>query len=97
MANKVNLRAEEYQTIQTELSKMHETQIQNIAQVITEFKALVTAEEAFKADKTSDKIVEMLDAVSLNTVNLLQYVFKASEAGVANMITAAKETDTTYK
>lgn len=97
MADKINLRAEEYHAIQAELRRMHEIQIQTIGEVIEELKALVTNEDAFKADQTSNKMEDMLKVLSVNTADLLQEVFDTSEAGIANMIDTVTITDTACK
>lgn len=97
MADKINLRAEEYHVIQAELKRMHEMQIQTIDEVIEALKALVTNEDAFKTDQTSKKVEEMLNVLSVNTADLLQDVFDTSEAGVADMIKTTMITDTACK
>lgn len=97
MADRINLRAAEYQAIQEELCKMHEGQLRNIAEVIAKMRELVTGEDAFKTDMTSKKIEDMLDVISSNTVELLQSVFEISEIGIANMIEATTATDTVCK
>lgn len=97
MADKINLREEEYQVIQAELCKMHETQIQNIAEVIERLRALVTGEDAFRTDKTSKKVEDMLAVISSNIDDLLQDAFNTSEAGIANMIKTTTVTDTACK
>lgn len=93
MAQIINLRENEYQTIVTELAKMHTDQLQNVADVITQMKTLVTSEDAFSANMTSQKMTDMLDLLSNDVVALLQQAFQDSEAGVANMITSAMVTD----
>ena len=93
MAQIINLRENEYQTIVTELAKMHTDQLQNVADVITQMKTLVTSEDAFSANMTSQKMTDMLDLLSNDVVALLQQAFQDSEAGVANMITSAMITD----
>lgn len=93
MAEIINLRENEYQTIITELSNMHTNQLQNVATVITKLRNLVTSSEAFSTDLTSKKITDMLDALSNDAISLLQQAFQDSEAGVANMITSTVATD----
>lgn len=93
MAEIVNLRENEYQTIVSELAKMHTNQLQNVSTVITEMKNLVTGEEAFSVNLTSKKIMDMLDMLSTDTIELLEQAFRDSEAGVANMITSIMTTD----
>ena len=93
MAQLINLRENEYQTIVTELAKMHTDQLQNVADVITEMKTLVTSGDAFSANLTSQKMTDMLDLLSNDVMTLLQQAFQDSEAGVANMITSATITD----
>lgn len=93
MAQLVNLRESEYQTIMFELGKMHENQLQNVEAVIHEMKTLVTSEDAFSANLTSKKMVDMLDMLSNDVMTLLKQAFQDSEAGVANMITTTMTTD----
>lgn len=93
MAQTINLRENEYQTIAAELVKMHTDQLQNVSDVIAEMKTLVTSEDVFSADLTSQKMTEMLDLLSNDVMTLLQQAFQDSEAGVANMITGATITD----
>lgn len=93
MAQIINLRESEYQTIMSELSKMHADQLQNVSDVITEVKALVSSGDAFSANLTSKKIEDMLDTLSSEIMTLLERAFQDSEAGVANMIKSAVVTD----
>lgn len=93
MAQIINLREDEYRTIVTELAKMHTDQLQNIETIINEMKTLVTSEDAFSADLTSKKMVDMLDTLSDDVMTLLKQAFQDSEAGVANMITTTVTTD----
>lgn len=94
MAQIINLRENEYQTIMSELSKMHADQLRNVTEVITEMKTLVTSEDVFSADLTSKKVEDMLDTLSSEIMTLLEQAFQDSEAGVANMIKSAVVTDT---
>lgn len=94
MAEKVNLRETEYQTIVAELAKMHADQLQNVMAVIADLKALVTNTDAFSTDRTSKKITDMLDMLSNEALSLLKQAFQDSEAGVANMIATTIVTDT---
>lgn len=93
MAQIINLRENEYQTIMSELSKMHADQLQNVTDIITEMKALVTSDDVFSADLTSKKVEDMLDTLSSEIMTLLEQAFQDSEAGVANMIKSAVVTD----
>lgn len=93
MAQIINLRENEYQTIVSELAKMHEDQTQNVDMVISEMKTLVTSEDAFYAEQTSEKMVDMLDMLSNDVMALLKQAFQDSEAGVANMIMSTMTTD----
>lgn len=93
MAQLVNLRESEYQTIVSELGKMHTEQLQNVEAVINEMKILVTSEDAFSANLTSKKMTDMLDTLSKDVMTLLEQAFQDSEAGVANMITTIMTTD----
>lgn len=94
MAQIINLRENEYQTIMSELSKMHADQLRNVTEVITEMKTLVTSDDVFSADLTSKKVEDMLDTLSSEIMTLLEQAFQDSEAGVANMIKSAVVTDT---
>lgn len=93
MAQIINLRENEYQTIMSELSKMHADQLQNVTDIITEMKTLVTSDDVFSADMTSKKVEDMLDTLSSEIMTLLEQAFRDSEAGVANMIKSAIATD----
>lgn len=93
MAEIINLREEEYETIVSELSKMHTDQLQSVSSVIAEIRKLVTSEDIFSANLTSKKITDMLDVLSDDVMTLLQQAFQDSEAGVANMITSTMTTD----
>lgn len=93
MAQVINLRESEYQTIKTELEKMHTDQLQSVAGIISEMKALVTSGDTFSADKTSTKIEDMLNMLSNDVIMLLEQAFQDSEAGIANMIKSAIVTD----
>lgn len=93
MAEIINLREEEYETIVSELSKMHTDQLQSVSSVIAEIRKLVTSEDIFSANLTSKKITDMLDVLSDDVMTLLQQAFQDSEAGVANMITSTMITD----
>lgn len=94
MADKINLRVEEYGAIQSELSRMHTAQLQNVEDVVVKIREFVTGEGAFNTDYTSVKIADMLEVVSNDVMNLLEQVFQESEIGVANMIAATVTTDT---
>lgn len=93
MAEIINLREEEYETIVSELSKMHTDQLQSVSSVIAEIRKLVTSEDIFSANLTSKKVTDMLDVLSDDVMTLLQQAFQDSEAGVANMITSTMITD----
>lgn len=93
MAQIINLRESEYQTIVSELGKMHTNQLQSVADVITEMKALVTSDDIFSANLTSKKVEDMLDTLASDVMMLLEQAFQDSEAGVANMIKSTVVTD----
>lgn len=93
MAQIINLRENEYQTIVSELAKMHTEQLQNVNAVIAAMKNLVTSADAFSANLTSKKMEDMLDTLSADILTLLEQAFQDSEAGVANMIKSAVVTD----
>lgn len=93
MAQVINLRENEYQTIKTELEKMHTDQLQSVAGIISEMKALVTSGDTFSADMTSKKIEDMLNMLSNDVIMLLEQAFQDSEAGIANMIKSTIVTD----
>lgn len=93
MAQIINLRENEYQTIVSELGKMHTDQLQNVENIINEMKTLVTSEDAFSANLTSKKMEDMLDTLSNDVMTLLKQAFQDSEAGIANMITTIMTTD----
>ncbi|MCM1263046.1 MAG: hypothetical protein NC313_10035 [Butyrivibrio sp.] len=93
MAQIVNLRQTEYQTIVTELSKMHTDQLQCVADAITKLRNIVTSDDIFSANQTSKKMEDMLDMAASDIVSLLEQAFNDSEAGIANMITSITTTD----
>lgn len=93
MAQIINLRENEYQTIVSELAKMHTNQLQNVADVIAKMKTLVTSDDVFSTNLTSKKIEDMLDTLLSDIIILLEQVFQDSEAGVANMIKSVMATD----
>lgn len=93
MALVINMRENEYQVIASELAKMHTEQLQNVNAIITEMKTLVTSEDAFYAEQTTKKMVDMLDAVSSEIISLLKQAFQDSEAGIENMIKSIMTTD----
>ena len=93
MAQIINLRENEYQTIVSELEKMHANHLQNVAGIIKEMKTLVSSDDAFSTNLTSKKMEDMLDALANDIMPLLQKAFQDSEAGVANMITTTMVTD----
>lgn len=93
MAQIINLRENEYQTIVSELGKMHTEQLQNVENIMNEMKTLVTGGDAFSANLTSKKMEDMLDMLSNDVVTLLKQTFQDSEAGVANMIMTTMTTD----
>ena len=93
MAQIINLRENEYQTIVSELGKLHTNQLQNVENIINEMKTLVTSEDAFSANLTSKKMVDMLDMLSNDVMTLLKQAFQDSEAGVTNMIMITMTTD----
>lgn len=93
MAQLINLRETEYQTIVTELSKMHTDHLQCVEDVITKLRNIVTSDDIFSANQTSKKMEDMLDMVTSDITTLLEQAFKDSEAGVANMISSITTTD----
>lgn len=93
MAQTVNLREAEYLNIKEKLEKMHEDQLMLISEFAEEIKMLVTSQDIFCVNKTSAKIVDMIDAVLYDIVPLLEQAFRDSEAGVSNMITRTMEID----
>ena len=93
MAQTINLRENEYQTIVSELAKMHTEQIQSVADIIAEMKTLVTSDDVFSTNLTSKKVEDMLDTLSSDIMVLLEQAFQDSEAGVANMIQSTVVTD----
>ena len=93
MAQTINLRENEYQTIVSELEKMHTNQLRNVKVVIVAMKKLVTSDDAFSANLTSKKMEDMLDTLSTDIMTLLKQAFQDSEAGVANMIKSTIATD----
>lgn len=93
MAQVINLRENEYQTIMSELVKMHTDQLQSVDEIIAEMRTLVTSDDAFSANLTSRKMEDMMDMFSSEIMALLEQAFQDSEAGVANMITSTMVTD----
>lgn len=93
MAQIINLRESEYQTIVSEMIRMHEEHILNVDSIITEMKTLVTSKDIFSTDLTSKKMVDILDVLSNDVMTLLKQAFRDSEAGVENMIESTMTTD----
>lgn len=93
MGQIINMRETEYQVIMSELAKMHTEQMQCVSAIINEMKTLVTSEDAFYAEQTTEKMLDMLDAVSSEVISVLKQAFQDSEAGIANMITSIMTTD----
>ena len=93
MANIINLRESEYQTIISELAKMHTDHLQKVEAVIKEIKELVTSEDGFSTNLTSKKMEDMLNVLSNDVMALLEQAFEDSEAGIANMISSTTTTD----
>ena len=93
MAQVINLREDEYQTLVEQLVKMHANQLQNVTDVINEMRALVTSDEVFSANMTSKKIEDMLDMLSSDVITLLEQVFHDCEIGIGNMIKNTLSTD----
>lgn len=93
MAQKVNLRESEYRMIVSELAQMHASTLEYIYIVIARIKILVTSEDTFSTDLTSNKMLDMLDILTNDIVPLLKQAFRDSEAGVANMIKSIMATD----
>lgn len=93
MAQIINMRENEYQVITSELAKMHTEQLESVNAVISEMKMLVDSEDAFYAEHTTEKMTDMLEAVSSEVMSLLKQAFQDSETGVANMIESIMTTD----
>lgn len=93
MAQVINLREDEYQTIAAELSAIHAGQLQSVTDIIAQMKTLVTSNDTFSADLTSKKIEDMLDMLSGNVMTLLEQAFEDSETGVASMIKSIMAAD----
>ncbi len=93
MAQVINLRENEYQTLVEELVKMHTNQLQDVTTIINEMKTLVTSNETFSANKTSKKIEDMLDMLSSDVITLLEQAFHDCEIGFGHMIKHTLSTD----
>lgn len=86
MAQEVNLRKDEYLSVEEKLRKLHTDYLEILSSLIEEMKMMVTSQDIFCVEKTSVKVVDMLELVSYGIVPLLEQAFKDSEAGVSNMI-----------
>lgn len=95
MAQIINLRESEYQIIVSELSQMHSAQLANVRNFIEEMKMMVTSQDIFLVNKTSAKMVDMLEVLSYEIVPVLEQAFQDCEAGVANMIESTMTIDST--
>ncbi len=93
MAQLINLRMAEYELIQNKLSDMHTLQIENIRQVIGELKNLVSDENLFFANETSEKVLVLLEVLATEVIPLLEQAFEDSELGVVRMVEKTIETD----
>lgn len=96
MAQIVNLRESEYQIIVSELSQMHSNQLTSVKEFIEEMKMMVTSQEIFYVNRTSTKMVDMLEILSYEIVPVLERAFQDSEVGVANMIESTITIDSTH-
>lgn len=94
MAENINLRENEYQSIVSQLADMHENHLQNVLEIIIKMKLFVNDKDVFSTNLTSKKISDMLEALTTDVMSLLQQAFNDSEAGVANMIQSTMSTDT---
>lgn len=93
MANIINLRETEYQIIVSDLSKMHEDQLDSIKKGIHKMKGIVSSNNIFSTNLTSRKMINMLFVLEVDVIPLLQQAFRDSEAGVTNMIKSTMITD----
>lgn len=93
MAQLINLRMAEYELMQNKLSDMHTLQIENIRQVIGELKNLVSDENLFFANETSEKVLVLLEVLATEVIPLLEQAFEDSELGVVRMVEKTIETD----
>lgn len=96
MAQMVNLRENEYQVIVSTLSEMHSSQLSTVKEFIEEMKMMVTSQDIFYVNRTSSKMVDMLEILSYEIVPVLERAFQDSEAGVANMIESTMTIDSTH-
>ncbi len=96
MAQIINLRESEYQIIVSELSQMHSAQLTNVRSFIEEMKMMVTSQDIFWVNKTSAKMVDMLEVLSYEIVPVLEQAFQDCEVGVANMIESTMTIDSTH-
>lgn len=93
MAQTINLRQTEYDTIKSELSTMHTNVSQCVEYVSMKMKIMVLCDDVFHANHTSKKIQDMLDMLKEDVMALLEQAFIDSETGVANMIDSIMTTD----
>lgn len=94
MAENINLRQAEYQTVVSELQSMHTDQIETVTAILKELRTLATDQDGLSADATSAKIADVVDSISEDVVKFLERVFADSEAGILSMMTAAMAVDT---
>lgn len=94
MAENVNLREYEYNTVTSELQKFHADQLEAAADILGKLKSLATSADGLSADKTSAKIADVAEVISSDVLALLEQAFENSEAGISDMIAAIMATDT---
>lgn len=93
MAQEVNLRKDEYLAIEEKLGKMHTDHLEIVSSLIAEMKMMVTSQDIFWVEKTSVKIVDMLETISYEIMPLLEQAFRDSEVGISKMAEGIMEID----
>lgn len=89
----IDLREAEYQTIVTELEKMHTGQLETMRALMEQIRTMADSADVFSAELTSKQISSVLDTIFQDVIDLLEQVFEDSETGVTKMIERMMETD----
>lgn len=90
---RVNLKKDEYNKLQKELSDYHEKELANIKQGITDVKELLEG-ESFQLDQTTRNLLQLLGTIETGIIPLIDDTFKNTEQSVDTVITSFNNIDT---
>ncbi len=94
MAENINLREQEYNTVLSDLEQFHTTQLEAITDILEKLRSLATSQHGLYAEKTSEKISDVVDCITEDVMGLLEQAFGDSESGICDMITTTMAVDT---